>query len=253
MNETYSAWECSALCDVHIVLDTNKTHPKRRYYCDACPERSLPSPWKPTRITCTSSSRAGRAHLRLVTAGLDKPPQHTHWWDMSPEDSMLTLKSALYSREQRLTGQPRTRARHGGQPLESASTARRTATGEHEHKSSGEHRSPTHDREKPTSPKPSLNSPSGAFIWLLLVVWFFTPLHWPYCHPGSGESLYRSSAASPTPCTPTGSRHAEPPHGGRSRGGHRVGGGHPTSGGGGASAAVSPEGEPGATHAGGYL
>ncbi len=81
---------------------------------------------------------------------------------MSPEDFMLTLKSALYSREQRLTGQPRTRARHGGQPLESASTARRTATGEHEHKSSGEHRSPTHDREKPTSPKPSLNSPSGA-------------------------------------------------------------------------------------------
>ncbi len=146
--------------------------------CDACPERSLPSPWKPTRITCTSSSRAGRAHLRLVTAGLDKPPQHTHWWDMSPEDSMLTLKSALYSREQRLTGQPRTRAQHGGQPLESASTARRTATGEHEHKSSGEHRSPTHDREKPTSPKPSLNSPSGAFIWLLLVVWFFTPLHY---------------------------------------------------------------------------
>ncbi len=56
--------------------------------------------------------------------------------------------------EQRLTGQPRTRARHGGQPLESTSTARRTATGEHEHKSSGEHRSPTHDREKPTSPKP---------------------------------------------------------------------------------------------------
>ncbi len=107
-------------------------------YCDACPERSLPSPWKPTRITCTSSSRAGRAHLRLITAGLDKPPQHTHWGDMSPEDSMLTLKSALYSREQRLTGQPRTRARHGGQPLESTSTARRTATGEHEHKSSGE-------------------------------------------------------------------------------------------------------------------
>ncbi len=32
MNETYSAWECSALRDVHIVLDTNKTHPKRRYY-----------------------------------------------------------------------------------------------------------------------------------------------------------------------------------------------------------------------------
>ncbi len=47
--------------------------------CDTCPERSLPSPWKPTRITCTSSSRAGRAHLRLVMAGLDKPPQHTHW------------------------------------------------------------------------------------------------------------------------------------------------------------------------------
>ncbi len=59
--------------------------------CDACPERSLQSPWKPTRITCTSSSRAGRAQLRLVTAGLDKPPQHTHWGDMSPEDSMLTL------------------------------------------------------------------------------------------------------------------------------------------------------------------
>ncbi len=93
---------------------------------------------------------------------------------------MLTLKSALYSREQHLTGQPRTRARHGGQPLESTSTARRTATGEHEHKSSGEHRSPTHDREKPTSPKPSINSPSGAFIWLPLVVWFFTPLQYIY-------------------------------------------------------------------------
>ncbi len=144
--------------------------------CDACPERSLPSPWKPTRITCTSSSRAGRAHLRLVTAGLDKPPQHTHCWDMSPEDSMLTLNSALYSREQRLTGQPRTRARHGGQPLESTSTARRTATGEHEH------RSPTHDREKPTSPNPSINSPSGAFIWLPLVVWFFTPLQYIYIY-----------------------------------------------------------------------
>ncbi len=29
---TYSAWECSALRDVHIVLDTNKTYPKRRDY-----------------------------------------------------------------------------------------------------------------------------------------------------------------------------------------------------------------------------
>ncbi len=27
---TYSAWECSALREVHIVLDTNKTYPKRR-------------------------------------------------------------------------------------------------------------------------------------------------------------------------------------------------------------------------------
>ncbi len=32
MNETYSAWECSALREVHIVLDTNKTFPKRRDY-----------------------------------------------------------------------------------------------------------------------------------------------------------------------------------------------------------------------------
>ncbi len=31
MNETYSAW-VFALRDVHIVLDMNKTHPKRRYY-----------------------------------------------------------------------------------------------------------------------------------------------------------------------------------------------------------------------------
>ncbi len=31
-NETYSAWECSALCDVHIILDMNKTYPKRRDY-----------------------------------------------------------------------------------------------------------------------------------------------------------------------------------------------------------------------------
>ncbi len=30
MNETYSAWECSVLHDVHIVLDMNKTYPKRR-------------------------------------------------------------------------------------------------------------------------------------------------------------------------------------------------------------------------------
>ncbi len=66
--------------------------------CDGCPERSLPSPWKPTRITCTSSSRACRAHLRLVTAGLDKPPQHTRWWDMSPEDSMLTLDLHLFQK-----------------------------------------------------------------------------------------------------------------------------------------------------------
>ncbi len=29
---TYSAWECSALREVHIVLDTNKTYPKRRDY-----------------------------------------------------------------------------------------------------------------------------------------------------------------------------------------------------------------------------
>ncbi len=27
MNETYNAWECSALRDVHIVLDTNITYP----------------------------------------------------------------------------------------------------------------------------------------------------------------------------------------------------------------------------------
>ncbi len=32
MNETYSAWECSALREVHIVLDTNKTYPKLRDY-----------------------------------------------------------------------------------------------------------------------------------------------------------------------------------------------------------------------------
>ncbi len=32
MYETWSAWECSAHRDVHIVLHTNKTHPKRRYY-----------------------------------------------------------------------------------------------------------------------------------------------------------------------------------------------------------------------------
>ncbi len=32
MNKPYSAWECSALRGVHIVLDNNKTHPKRRYY-----------------------------------------------------------------------------------------------------------------------------------------------------------------------------------------------------------------------------
>ncbi len=32
MYETCIAWEFSALCDVHIVLHTNKTHPKRRYY-----------------------------------------------------------------------------------------------------------------------------------------------------------------------------------------------------------------------------
>ncbi len=67
-------------------------------YCDGCPKRSSPSPWKPTRITCTSSSRAGRAHLRLVTAGLDKPPQHTRWWDMSPEDSTLTLYLHLFQK-----------------------------------------------------------------------------------------------------------------------------------------------------------
>ncbi len=59
------------------VLD--KLEEKIVHWCDRCPEHSLPSPWKPTRITCTSSSRAGRAHLRLITAGLDKPPQHTRW------------------------------------------------------------------------------------------------------------------------------------------------------------------------------
>ncbi len=32
MNETYSAWECSALCDVHIILYTIKTYSKRRDY-----------------------------------------------------------------------------------------------------------------------------------------------------------------------------------------------------------------------------
>ncbi len=32
MNETYSAWECSALREAHIVLYTNKTYPKRRDY-----------------------------------------------------------------------------------------------------------------------------------------------------------------------------------------------------------------------------
>ncbi len=32
MNKTYSAWECSALREVHIVLDTNKTYPKWRDY-----------------------------------------------------------------------------------------------------------------------------------------------------------------------------------------------------------------------------
>ncbi len=65
---------------------------------EGCPERSSPSPWKPTRITCTFSSRAGRAHLRLVTAGLDKSPQHTRWGDMSPEDSMLTLDLHLFQK-----------------------------------------------------------------------------------------------------------------------------------------------------------
>ncbi len=67
-------------------------------YCDGCPERSSASPWKPTRITCTSSSRAGQAHLRLVTAGLDKPPQHTRWGDMSPEESTLTLDLHLFQK-----------------------------------------------------------------------------------------------------------------------------------------------------------
>ncbi len=32
MNETYSAREYSALRDVHIILDTNKTYPKQRDY-----------------------------------------------------------------------------------------------------------------------------------------------------------------------------------------------------------------------------
>ncbi len=31
-NEWNLQWECSVLRDVHIVLDMNKTHPKRRYY-----------------------------------------------------------------------------------------------------------------------------------------------------------------------------------------------------------------------------
>ncbi len=61
-------------------------------------------------------------------------------------------ESALYSRKQRLTGQP-----------PHTSTARRTATGKHEHKSLGEQRAPTHDREKSAPQKPSINSPSGAF------------------------------------------------------------------------------------------
>ncbi len=86
---------------------------------EGCPESSSPSPWKPTRITCTSSSQAGRAHLRLVTAGLDKSPQHTRWGNISPEDSMLTLDLHLF---QKAAFDRSTRARHGGQPLESTST-----------------------------------------------------------------------------------------------------------------------------------
>ncbi len=117
--------------------------------------------------------------MRLVTAGLDKPLQHTHWWDMSPEDSMLTLNLHCIPESSVWPASPphtehgtedshwKARSRHGGQPRE-----------EHEHKSSGEHRSPTHDREKSTSQKPSINSPSGALYWLPLFVWLFTPLHW---------------------------------------------------------------------------
>ncbi len=95
---------------------------------DRCPERSLPSPWKPTRIICTSSSRAGQAHPRLVTAGLDKPPQHTHWWDMSPEDSMLTLNLHCIPESSVWPASP-----------PHTSTARRTATGKHDHGTEDSH------------------------------------------------------------------------------------------------------------------
>ncbi len=65
----------------------------------------------------------------------------------------------------------------------------------------------------------------------------------------------RRGSASPCPSSfaSASGRHAEPAHHRRSGGGHRVGGGDPTSWGWGASAAIFPEGEPGATQAGGHL
>ncbi len=41
--------------------------------CDERPEHSSALPWRRTRITCTSSSRPDRPHLRLVCPRPDKP------------------------------------------------------------------------------------------------------------------------------------------------------------------------------------
>ncbi len=41
--------------------------------CDERPEHSSALPWRRTRITCTSSSRLDRPHLRLVCPRPDKP------------------------------------------------------------------------------------------------------------------------------------------------------------------------------------
>ncbi len=143
---------------------------------------SLPSPWKPTRITCTSSSRAGRAHLRLVTAGLDKPPQHTHWWDMSPEDSMLTLNLHCIPESSVWPASP-----------PHTSTARRTATGKHDHGTEDSHwraRAQVFRGAPITNPwqrevyiPETLNKLTlRGIYWLPLVVWFFTPLLYIYIY-----------------------------------------------------------------------
>ncbi len=161
--------------------------------CDRCPERSLPSPWKPTRITCTSSSRAGRAHLRLVTAGLDKPPQHTHWWDMSPEDSMLTLNLHCIPESSVWPASP-----------PHTSTAWRTATGKHDHSTEDSHWRAraqvfrgaliTNPRQREVYIPETLNKLTlRGIYWLPLVVWFFTPLQYIYIyihtHISQGESF----------------------------------------------------------------